>query len=777
MKIKKHRGYLSMCVLVSSVVLFGMSQTNYAADDEQIILQESMSEPLSEPLNDKDREDMSIELEDAFDEEFMYPNGKSDLEPVRFATRDMDRATGVSITDKNRPTSNFIDVSSHNGLLTVEHYRTMKSYGVTGVVVKLTEGLSYRNPYAASQIKNAQAAGLIVSAYHYTWFTSEEQAGQEANYFVRFANELGLPKSTLMVNDIEDPKIKYEKVDHTANSLAFQTKLNQSGYNNVNHYIGLHWMNEGRIDVNKLGKQSVWVAAYPYNPTAVQLHTDLGAWQWTSSMTFPKVPGVFDMSSDYQGRYSLPSEGSPGNYIPDGRYMTINQKGYDIYSNFKWKKKDSTDRLYGKTYLAKGHYDHSNGLTYYSLYDSKDNWIGYLYDGATKVSSKEGGYIADGRYAFINKKGYTTWQNFNWEPKNNTANLYEQTYLARGRYEHFDGSVYYSLYDQQNNWQGYLNSDAMTLSDKAQGNYMSDGRYVSISQKDVPVWSNFDWGQRNNTTWLYQNTYLAKGRYNHFNGKTYVSLFDGQDNWQGYVEETATRKANGRQGNYIADGRYVTINKKGYNTWSNFSWKELHTTDELYGKTYQARGRYQHINGSTYYSLFDHKGNWQGYLSEKAVVTSTIDGAYVSDKHYVTIDSPSKVMYSNFSGKVRKTTQEMFHQTYEVRGKYTNFSGHTYYSLYDNKGIWQGYTFDNAFKRAKGEEGIYLANGEAVTITKKGYNVWSNFNWKKKNHTNQLVGNRYIAKGEYHHYNGSIYYSLYDAKGEWCGYVNKNATR
>ena len=56
--------------------------------------------------------------------------------------------------------SYFIDISSHNGVISVSEFLSLKSQGITGVVVKLTEGTSYTNPYASSQISNAQAAGF-----------------------------------------------------------------------------------------------------------------------------------------------------------------------------------------------------------------------------------------------------------------------------------------------------------------------------------------------------------------------------------------------------------------------------------------------------------------------------------------------------------------------------------------------------------------------------------------------------------------------------------------
>ena len=48
-------------------------------------------------------------------------------------------------------------------------YKIIKGYGISSVVVKLTEATSYRNPLAASQIANARGR-TGSTAYHYSWF-------------------------------------------------------------------------------------------------------------------------------------------------------------------------------------------------------------------------------------------------------------------------------------------------------------------------------------------------------------------------------------------------------------------------------------------------------------------------------------------------------------------------------------------------------------------------------------------------------------------------------
>ena len=88
------------------------------------------------------------------------------------------RSSDVAVQAKT-----FVDVSSHNGSISVNDYRTLANKGVGGVVVKLTEGTTYRNPYAGEQARNAQLAGLQVSAYAFSHYTSEEQARAEETYY------------------------------------------------------------------------------------------------------------------------------------------------------------------------------------------------------------------------------------------------------------------------------------------------------------------------------------------------------------------------------------------------------------------------------------------------------------------------------------------------------------------------------------------------------------------------------------------------------------------
>ncbi|MEG0732603.1 MAG: hypothetical protein RR470_09420, partial [Vagococcus sp.] len=234
-------------------------------------------------------------------------------------------------------------------------------------------------------------------------------------------------------------------------------------------------------------------------------------------------------------------------------------------------------------------------------------------------TNPQGPYIKDGRFVTISKKNYSTWSNFSWKKRSDSSKMMNQTYQAKGKYNHENGSTYLSLFDNKGKWQGYINEKAVKIGDGKQGAYISDGRYVTISKDNYDTWTNFAWKSRNKTKNLMNQTYQARGRYTHFNGSTFYSLYDSKGKWYGYLNASAVKLGDGKQGAYIKDGRKVTINKKNYNTWSNFGWKKRQSTSSLMGKSFTARGKYNHINGSTYYSLYDNKGKWYGYLSEHAV--------------------------------------------------------------------------------------------------------------------------------------------------------------
>ena len=256
------------------------------------------------------------------------------------------RSTDVTLQPKS-----FVDVSSHNGDISIGDYRTLANKGVGGVVVKLTEDTWYNNPNAENQIRNAQAAGLQVSTYHFSRYTSEEAARAEARFYIAAAQRLSLPKNTLMVNDFEDAKMQ---PNINRNTQAWADEMRKNGYTNLMFYTSASWLDEnnlrkkGPVNTAQFGIQNFWVAQYPAPKLSVEDAKSLryngkaGAWQFTSQAELLPGKHLFDHSVDYTGRFTAnakpaadPTEGSLSGKIDIVNNDTMTGRFDVVISNVK----------------------------------------------------------------------------------------------------------------------------------------------------------------------------------------------------------------------------------------------------------------------------------------------------------------------------------------------------------------------------------------------------------------------------------------------------------
>ena len=256
------------------------------------------------------------------------------------------RSTDVAVQPKS-----FVDVSSHNGDISIGDYRTLANKGVGGVVVKLTEDTWYNNPNAENQIRNAQAAGLQVSTYHFSRYTSEEAARAEARFYIAEAQRLNIPKNTLMVNDFEDAKMQ---PNINRNTQAWADEMRKNGYTNLMFYTSASWLDEnnlrkkGPVNTAQFGLQNFWVAQYPSPKLSVNDAKSLryngkaGAWQFTSQAELLPGKHLFDHSVDYTGRFTAnakpaadPTEGSLSGKIDIVNNDTMTGRFDVVISNVK----------------------------------------------------------------------------------------------------------------------------------------------------------------------------------------------------------------------------------------------------------------------------------------------------------------------------------------------------------------------------------------------------------------------------------------------------------
>lgn len=209
-----------------------------------------------------------------------------------------------NIGDRSRSRVDAIDVASYQSNMTPADYKKVKKAGVKTVIVKLTEGASYTNPTALTQIKNAAAAGLNVDVYHY--FTSSTISGskKEANYLLNFLKKNKLSKKILIMNDVEDESTQTTQI--AANINAFWKILSSAGYKQHGIYTGGSYLYRDAA-ANTVGFKRTWKAQYPYHPKAgTNWQTDYGAWQFSPTAKIPNgnYTGYVDVEMDYANLFT-----------------------------------------------------------------------------------------------------------------------------------------------------------------------------------------------------------------------------------------------------------------------------------------------------------------------------------------------------------------------------------------------------------------------------------------------------------------------------------------
>ena len=154
---------------------------------------------------------------------------------------------------------------------------------------------------------------MQVSTYAFSHYTSDAEARAEARYYAAFANKLSLPKNTVMVNDMEDPKMQTGINQHTQ---AWADEMRKQGYANLMYYTSASWVDQnnlrhkGSINTSLFGLDNFWIAQYPAPKLSandaknLKYNSRAGAWQFTSQAQLLSGKHVFDQSIDYSGRFT-----------------------------------------------------------------------------------------------------------------------------------------------------------------------------------------------------------------------------------------------------------------------------------------------------------------------------------------------------------------------------------------------------------------------------------------------------------------------------------------
>lgn len=245
----------------------------------------------------------------------------------------------------NAARMDMVDVSNNNGYMSTAEYVSMRNeFGVKALTVKISEGGTYKDPYAASNIANVQAAGMYINGYHFARYATKAQAIVEADFSGKAAKSAGLPVGAVLATDVESQEANNQsKATNDRNNAAFMQEIQKFGYR-ADIYTSGSWANNKMTIKGKTG----WIAAYPYVVSGKNWYSTNHSWQWSSTAKFRISYGGFDVSQLNSNYYTANQKATvkPTNkYAVKANNRKANQNIYKPVSSAKWVKESKTYTL------------------------------------------------------------------------------------------------------------------------------------------------------------------------------------------------------------------------------------------------------------------------------------------------------------------------------------------------------------------------------------------------------------------------------------------------
>jgi lysozyme len=194
---------------------------------------------------------------------------------------------------RNANNARGIDVSHHQGAIA---WPQVRKAGISFAFLKATEGRSFVDDRFAQNVKEAQAAGVIIGAYHFFRAAAPEQAIAEADHYVETIGQaggtqvFGLPFAL----DLETPEGGTRSAIVTA-ARTFIARFKEKTGEDMILYTYPSFINEYLN--HSLADLPLWYARYD-----VAQPEDRGGWQrWmfvqhTDKGQVPGISGPVDMN-------------------------------------------------------------------------------------------------------------------------------------------------------------------------------------------------------------------------------------------------------------------------------------------------------------------------------------------------------------------------------------------------------------------------------------------------------------------------------------------------
>ena len=195
-----------------------------------------------------------------------------------------------------------IDVSKCQGRI---DWPAVKRDGVEFAMIRAGYGMydHQKDPFFDRNVRGAQAAGIHVGAYHYSYAKSLDDARREAELFLSWLSPHTLDYPAAF--DIEDnSQIGLSPELLTSITETFCDRIAAAGYLPM-VYANKYWLQNKLID-SRIRRYELWLAHYV---TATDYDKPHGIWQCTSRAQIPGINGNCDLDwcyKDYAARTAPP---------------------------------------------------------------------------------------------------------------------------------------------------------------------------------------------------------------------------------------------------------------------------------------------------------------------------------------------------------------------------------------------------------------------------------------------------------------------------------------
>lgn len=288
------------------------------------------------------------------------------------------------------------------------------------------------------------------------------------------------------------------------------------------------------------------------------------------------------------------------------KFITINKNDAKIWENLNFNQLSNTNKnLKGKIYKSINLYTDSNGGKYLLIIDRNNNFIGFIdIKSTTEIKGTSSNKVVQ-----LKAQNVKVYRNFFDELKSDIKLSFYSHYKVKYIYKLPTNRLIYSLYDKNNKWQGYVNSI-----DVRENIFEPNDERIEIINNNYIVWKDFFGNKSLVTKSIYHKVFNAKGKYKDNNNQTYLKIYDSKNKFLGILNIKATKKVVHKTLN-----KNVKVISKNYNFYGYLFDTKRESSDKYINKKLFAKAQYKLSNGKTYYSLYDNKDNWIGYIENKAV--------------------------------------------------------------------------------------------------------------------------------------------------------------